>query len=62
MGTYILKPLCLEVSRLYILVQWNLLLNFIGTHRRSKYLICLHLSLTVSDGLDGSAYTMSDLS
>lgn len=48
------------LSRSYIFVQWNLLLNFIGTHRRSKDLVCLHLSTTACDGLGGSAYTMSD--
>ena len=47
------------VSRSYIFVQWNLVLNLIGTYRRLKDLACLHLSSTISDGLGGSACMMS---
>ena len=47
------------VSRSYIFVQWNLVLNLIGTHKRLKDLACLHLSPTISDGLGGSACMMS---
>lgn len=49
-----------KVSRTYMFVQWNLLLDFIETHGISKNFVCLHLSPIVCDGLGGSVYIISD--
>ena len=56
---YFWTPMSRTVSRFYIFVQWNLMLNLIGTHRWSKDFACLCLSPTISDGLGDSACMMS---